>query len=202
MARPFLPARPSTMAPMQLRRGFRRAVLCLLLRATLAAWLTVAAAAPAVAATLEASVKAAYLYKFTGFVEWPPKAFPAPETPIVIGVVDAPEVLAELNRTLAGRTVHGRALRARQVTPGEALGGVNVLYVPAPDRLPLAWLQSAHAHPLLLVTDQPGGLDSGSMLNFLLDNGRVRFEASVPAAERAGIKLSARLLAVAERVVP
>lgn len=174
----------------------------MLLQATLAGWLALAAASPAIAATLEASVKAAYLYKFTGFVEWPPRAFSAPEAPIVIGVVDAPEVLEELTRALVGRSIHGRPLRARRVTPGETLKGVHVLYVPAPGSLPGAWLASAHAEPLLLVTDQPGGLASGSMLNFLLDNGRVRFEASVPAAERAGIKLSARLLAVAERVVP
>ncbi|MBA2721446.1 MAG: YfiR family protein [Methylibium sp.] len=187
---------------MELRCRSRRAALRALVQAALAGSLAFAALGPAVAATLEASVKAAYLYKFTGFVEWPPRAFASTDTPIVIGVVDAPEVLAELEPVLVGRSIHGRPLRARRVIPGETLEGVHMLYVPAPDRLPSGWLASADAQPLLLVTDQPGGLASGGMLNFLLHEGRVRFEASPPAAERAGIRLSARLLAVAERVVP
>jgi len=188
---------------MELRPRSRRAVLHVLVQATLVSLLALTSIGKsAVAANLEASVKAAYLYKFTGFVEWPPRAFDSADMPIVIGVVDAPEVLAELSPVLVGRSIHGRTLRARRVMPGDTLEGVHVLYVPAPDRLPGDWLASAHGQPLLLVTDQPGGLASGSMLNFLLHDGRVRFEASVPAAERAGIRLSARLLAVAERVVP
>lgn len=158
--------------------------------------------AAAAAAKLEASVKAAYLYKFTGFVEWPPRAFAGAATPIVIGVVDAPEVLDELAPVLVGRSIQGRPLKVRQVSPGDALDGLHVLYVPSTGALPPAWLEAARSRPLLLVTDEPGGLEAGGMLNFLLQDGRVRFEASVPAAERAGIKLSARLLAVAERVIP
>jgi hypothetical protein len=188
---------------MELRRLDRRAVLHVLVRAALVWGLAVAAVErPAVAASLEAGVKAAYLYKFTGFVEWPPRAFASAETPIVIGVIDNADVLAELTQVLVGRSIHNRSLQARRVTPGDSLAGVHVLYVPSPDAVPQGWLASAHAQPLLLVTDQPDGLASGGMLNFRLQDGRVRFEASVAAAERAGIRLSARLLAVAERVVP
>lgn len=188
---------------MDLRRPCLRAVLHALGRAALAGLLALAlTATPAGAASLQDSVKAAYLYKFTGFVEWPPRAFASADAPIVIGVVDTADVLHELTRVLVGRRIHGRPLQARRVAPGDPLAGVHMLYVPAPDRVPSAWLEDARSKPLLLVTDQPGGLDSGGMLNFLLQDGRVRFEASTGAAERSGIKLSARLLAVAERVVP
>jgi hypothetical protein len=185
-------------------RTRRRVVLRGLVQTALACqWVVAAVGVQAAAPTLEVSIKAAYLYKFTGFVEWPARAFEASgQAPIVIGVVGAPEVLDDLKKVLVGRSVRGRALEARSVAPGDPLEQVHMLYVRELDALPQSWIESAQAIPVLLVTDQPDGLSGGGMLNFLLKDGRVRFEASVPAAERVGIKLSARLLAVAERVVP
>ena len=81
-------------------------------------------------------------------------------------------------------------------------GGGHVLFIGnAVSPAPGGWAQRLRDKPVLLVTDEPEGLRHGGMLNFLLVQGKLRFEASVPSADRSGLKLSSRLLAVAERVV-
>lgn len=152
------------------------------------------------AAPLEASVKAAYLYKFTGFVEWPPAALPPPGAPIVIGVAGADAVYAELTQVLNGRSLQGRPLAARLVDSTETLDGLHMLYV-GPAASGRGLTAPVRGRPVLVVTDHPEGIPPDGALNFVRHDGRVRFEASLPAAERAGLRLSSRLLAVAERVV-
>jgi hypothetical protein len=149
---------------------------------------------------LESSVKAAYLYKFLGFVDWPASAFSSPDAPQVIGVMGNDELLAELQRIVAGRVVNGHPLVATKIAPGDSVDLLHVLYIGRGVRTAAA-LRAVAGRPVLTVTDAPAGLGEGGILNFLLVQGRVRFEASLPAAERAGVKLSSRLLAVAERVV-
>jgi hypothetical protein len=148
----------------------------------------------------ESSVKAAYLYKFLTYVDWPAHAFTAPDSPQVIGVMGNDDVLADLQRLVAGRSVNGHPLVATRVVPGDSLELLHVLYIGRNARAAAA-VRSLAGRPVLTISDAPAGLAEGSVLNLLLLNGKVRFEASLPAAERAGLKLSARLLAVAERVV-
>ena len=146
-------------------------------------------------------VKAAYLYKFIGYIDWPDNAFVGNETPIVIGVVGADPIYAELVRVVAGRSSHGRPLAARRLAPGDAVDGVHGLYVGEPGLMRTPWLQGARDRPVLIVTDMPQGLEVGSALNFVAVQDRLRFEASLRAVERAGLKASSRLLALAQRVV-
>ena len=120
----------------------------------------------------------------------------------MIGVVGADAVHAELEQTVTGRSVQGRPLATRQVIEGGPVDGVHMLFVGrsvAPERS--VWLQSLRGRPVLIVTESTEGLPPISALNFVIVDGRVRFEASLPAAERSGLRLSSRLLAVAERVV-
>ncbi len=146
-------------------------------------------------------VKAAYLYRFIGFIEWPDDAFAGPGTPLVIGVASADAVYAELSRALVGRNAKGRPVLARKVAAGDALEGVQMLYIGDPALARSAWVQRLRDRHVLLVTDGPQGLDAGAALNFVLVEDRLRFEASLRAAERAGLKVSSRLLALAQRVV-
>ncbi|AKJ27849.1 hypothetical protein AAW51_1158 [Caldimonas brevitalea] len=153
-------------------------------------------------AALPVSVKAAYLYKFLSYVEWPPAAFEGADSPIVIGVHGADDVLAELRQVLAGRTAQGRPLVSRRVAQGDTLAGVHVLFLGQANPADVeSWLAPWRERPILLVTDSGRGLGQGSMINFVLVGGRLRFEVSLPAAERSGLKLSSRMLQVAERVV-
>jgi len=147
-------------------------------------------------------VKAAYLYKFVSFIDWPESAFAGHADALVIGVAGAEAVHAELSRVLVGRSAHGRPLATRRVLPGDPIAGVQMLYVGDLGLARSPWVQSLRDRPVLLVTDGPGGLDAGGALSFVLVQDRLRFEASLPAIERAGLKVSSRLLALAQRVVP
>jgi len=161
-----------------------------------------AAALPAAAAeALEASVKAAYIYKFLAYVDWPPASFANAEAPQVIGVMAADAVEADLEQLVTGRHVNGRPLVVRKIVAGDSLEGVHVLYLGRNARAP-AVMPLVAGKPTLVITDAPTGLAEGGALNFVMVDGRVRFEAAPAAAERSGLRLSSRLLAVAERVVP
>ena len=156
-----------------------------------------AAAQPAVS---EAGVKAAYLYKFLAYVEWPATALPAAGAPFVIGVVEADAVHADLVLAVSDRQLNGHPVVARKLGGDDSLDGVHALFI-GRGASRARWLERAKGRPLLLVTDAAQGLEGGSMINFVASDGRVRFEASQAAAEGAGLRLSARLLMVAERVV-
>jgi hypothetical protein len=150
----------------------------------------------------EASVKAAFLYKFAGYVDWPPTAFASPEAAFVFGVVGADEVATELTKVTSGRHIEGHPVAVRRLREGEALRGVHVLFVgrTAADRL-AALIRAAQQPALLVVTETERGLEAGSAINFVMAEDRVGFEVSLPAAERNGLKISSRMLSVARRVL-
>jgi hypothetical protein len=148
----------------------------------------------------EVSVKAAYLYKFLGYVDWPPAAFASAQAPVVIGVLGAEAIADELQSLVAGKHVNERPVVVRRLEADDALDGVHVLFVARAADL-ARQLERTRGAPILVVTDGPRSLEAGSMLNLIPVDGRIRFEASPVAAEHAGLKLGARLLSVAERVV-
>ena len=150
----------------------------------------------------EATVKAAFLYKFAGYVEWPAAAFPQPDTPLVIGVMGADEVSSELEKIAVGRQVNNRRITPRRVRAGEALRGLHILFVGRAEPSLRATLAAAGQLGVLTVTEGPGGLEAGSAISFVTVEDRVGFEVSVEAAERSGLHISSRMLAVARRVIP
>ncbi|WBY01717.1 YfiR family protein [Ramlibacter tataouinensis] len=148
----------------------------------------------------ESAVKAAFLYKFAGFVEWPAGTFRRADEPLVVGVLGNEAIAADLEQIAAGRNVDGRAVVVRRLRPGEAAGPLHVLLIGAGPDQQVREQAAAMAGPVLVVTEQPQGLVPGGVLNLVTERGRVRFAASLPAAETRGLRLSARLLAVAQNV--
>ena len=144
-------------------------------------------------------VKAAFLYHFGAFVEWPPGA--QPEEAITIAVLGDPAVAAELQAMVPGRTVQKRPVLVREIASIEELGDAQILFIgeePAGDLS--RHLEAVRGRPVLTVTEANGALDQGAVINFALVGQRVRFEISLPAASRAGLELSSRLLGIALRV--
>lgn len=146
-------------------------------------------------------VKAAYLHRFVGYVQWPPAAFESPASPLVVGVAGNEAVYAELVRLAARRTPPARAMQVRELAAGDDLQGLHVLFAAAGGSELADWTARAQGHPVLLVSDAPDGLERGVALNFVVVDRRLRFEASRAAFERAQLKASAHLLALATRVV-
>jgi hypothetical protein len=153
------------------------------------------------AATLEQRVKAAFLYQFAGYVEWPPNSFAQADTPVTIAVLGNDPLAAELKQLVVNRTVAGRKVAVRQVKPGESLAGVHILFIGSAENARLGQLtQAGKARPVLTVTEADGALNQGSMINFVIVDRRVRFEVALDSAEKSGLRLSSRLLAVAQQV--
>jgi hypothetical protein len=171
---------------------------CLILCALAAIF---AAAVPAYAAPghSEDSVKAAYLYRFTQYIEWPRS--PASTQPFTIAVLGAPGVAEELERLLPDHPIKNAVAQVRVITRISELGNAQMLYLGAapPGRL-RSLIESIAFGPVLLVTDSEEGLEMGSVLNFITLENRVRFEVSLTAADKSRFRISSELLAVAARV--
>jgi hypothetical protein len=151
----------------------------------------------------EHGIKAAFLYKFLGYVEWPAGALNNAAAPIVIGVLGADDIDDELRTIVAKRRVAQHPIEVRRVGEADALDGVNVLFIGRDGASALPRVAPmAHARSVLLVSDFDGGLEQGSVINLLVVDNRVRFEVSLEAAERSELKLSSRMLAVAMWVRP
>jgi hypothetical protein len=187
--------------PQRLRRahGLRSVMLRIVIY-----WAAVAATPTATAAATysEDAVKAAYLYRFIAYVEWPADA--GAGRPFTIDVLDSPGVAAELRLLLPSHPTDRGIAQVREVNDLHdlrALGLAHILYVGVGHERDLRAAQPALGSlSLLLVTDDPEGLQSGGIVNFLVLNHRVRFEVSLTAADRARLHISAELLAAAIRV--
>jgi hypothetical protein len=149
----------------------------------------------------ERSVKAAYLSKFIGFVEFADSAALPSNGPLTIGVLGADDIAAELKRLVAGRAPNQRPVIVRTLTAAEPVAGVHMLFVGGEqaERAPEV-LKAAAKQGALTVTEIDSGLRQGSIINFRRVDERVRFEVSLAAAQRSNLKLSARLLSVAYHV--
>ena len=167
------------------------------LAACLLCW-AVSAAVRAQPPHSEDSVKAAYIYRFTGYVDWPENEVAG--HPFVIDVYEDPGLAAALKRLLPGHPIHKQPAEVREVSRIQDLGDAQMLYV-GPGHAD--FLRAAAGHPglpLLIVSDDERGLDLGSVFNFVSVDNRVRFEVSLTAADRVGVKISSELLSVAIRV--
>lgn len=188
-------------APARSRLAARRALLRALLGACAIGFAALPAFAQPGGAALERSVKAAFLFKFLGYTEFPAAAFGDAAAPVVIGVAGSDEMAAELARIVAGRTINNRPLVVRPFRDGEANGAVHLLFVAGADSAHAARvLRQAPPGPVLLVTECGNGLQLGAVINFKIVEERVRFDVSLEAADKNNIRLSSRLLTVANHV--
>jgi hypothetical protein len=185
------------------------------LRRTVAAWALACVAALCVArglvpsawaqgavsaVPLERRVKAAFLYKFLGYTDFPASAFADASAPLTIGLIGADDLAVELARVVAGRTVGNRPIEVRELREADAGARVHLLFVGGGDPQRVGRIVRQASGAMLVVTECENGLQLGSVINFRIVDERVRFDVSLDAAERNGIKLSSRLLTVANRV--
>jgi hypothetical protein len=146
----------------------------------------------------EYEVKAAYLFRFASYVGWPEA--PAAGEPFVIGVVGSADMLRELRKLQAAHYIQQRPVQVIEVSHVQELAGTRVLYVAAGHDDFIHAVATGSPGAILMVTDEPQGLALGSVVNFVTNNNRVRFEVSLPAADHAQLRISADLLTVAVRV--
>jgi hypothetical protein len=154
-------------------------------------------AQPVAADANEQQVKAAFLYKFLNYVEWPASAFDSNDAPYVIGVMDNNEIADTLSNIATGRRINNRLVIVKKLHAGDPLNHVHMVFIDDDDKARLPQLLKKLPMQVLSVTESDGALAQGSMINFRLSENKVRFEIALDAAEQAGLKLSSRLLVVA-----
>ena len=162
---------------------------------TAALCVTLVASAAGQDVPLQYRVKAAFLYNFLKFVEWPPDAARRPLTICVAGESPFGSVLDD---TLSGESLNGRAVSARTVTTADP--SCHVLFVPQ-DVPALPYLRGVRMSATPTVGERPDFLDNGGVINFVAEGGSIRFQINRRAADRAGLRISSHLLRLARAEV-
>ena len=149
----------------------------------------------------EYQVKAAFLYNFTKFVEWPPEVSSG-SGPLRVCVLGKNPFGSELETTVQGRTIAGHQLIASRPHTNQEARRCQVLFIsssdPADMKNAIAGVRGA---PVLTIGDNEEFLRAGGMINFVLEDQKVRFEINPLPAEREHLKISAKLQALARSIV-
>ena len=176
-------------------RGGLFSAVCL----SVLAWAFPAAAAPA--ESLEYAVKATFLYKFAGFVEWPAAAFESASSPVTICVLGSDPVALLIDHAAAGQSVGERSIAVRHLQVLAGVSGCHILYVAAD--VPSAEAQNAvRGMPVLTVTDAGSSATAASIVSFVVQDNRVRFDIDDAAAAQNSLTISSKLLSLARAVRP
>lgn len=150
----------------------------------------------------EYQVKAAFLYNFARFVEWPSTAFSGQDAQLQICVY-GPDPFGEDLRSLThDKLVNGRRLLVKDVVDLQQARSCQIVFIARPEKIEIAKiLQSLQGANVLTVGEAKGFADNGGMINFILQNEHVQFEVNHREAKRAGLTISSRLLSVARAVI-
>lgn len=175
-------------------RSHRRAVaviVCLLFYA----------AAAQVQHSDEDRVKAAYLYNFAKFVEWPAASFSGPDSPTIICSVGDERLAEVLQQTVRGKQTKGRPVEAGQVSREEQFRSCHILLIAFRDKEHISQiLHSVKSASVLTVGQSDEFIPLGGMINLVRNDSNLELAINPTAAEDASLKISSRLLAVS-RVV-
>jgi hypothetical protein len=177
--------------------GFRKQLRPLLALVFGAVLLFVGAAARAEAGR-EYQVKAAFLFNFAQFVQWPAKAFPSEDAPFVIATVGADPFEGAIEKAVAGKTVASHAVIVKHFSGADQIGDCHLLFVPAGEDANLAAiLRRVGEKPVLSVGETDAFPRAGGCIRFYIEDGKVRFEINPEAASKATLKISAKLMSLA-----
>jgi hypothetical protein len=144
----------------------------------------------------EYEVKAVYLYNFGRFVQWPDSA--TKDESFAVCVLGSDPFGAILDSTVANETIDNRKLLARRIAKPSDAAGCRILYISSSEAPRIeAILAALQNSSVLTVSDMPGFITYGGMIQFVLTENKVRFQVNLAAADKAGLTLSSQLLKVA-----
>jgi hypothetical protein len=189
-ALPFLGADDLTEFPMFKATSIRNwlGILCYLV--VLAAWKT-----HAQPSTREYQIKAAFLFNFAQFVEWPTNAFATTNSPLVIGVLGENPFGGALEQTLKGEAIQGRQLTMKNSQSVEDLKDCQIIFISKSEKEHVAdILSTLDSRPVLTVSEFDGFAKRGGIINFYLDGKKVRFSINATAAKNHDLRMSSELL--------
>jgi len=159
------------------------------------------AAAPHGPAVEEYQLKAAVLYNLAKFVEWPPEAFPTARDPLVICILGVNPFGAALQEAVTGKGIEERKAVVQEISDARQAGGCRILFIGSSERKRVrAVLAEIKGSGVLTVGDTVSFAAEGGIINFKLESGKVRLQVNVDAAERQKLRISSKLLSLAQIV--
>jgi hypothetical protein len=151
----------------------------------------------------EYKIKAAYLYNFAKFVEWPADSFTNSQEPLVIGVFGQNPFGEELKAIAKDHKINGRDIVIKPVATLAEAGGVHLMFFGVTEDDQVAGMLAALKNSsVLTVGESEKFFAAGGMITFVREADKVRFEINAPAAEQHGVKISAQLLKLAKPIPP
>ena len=146
----------------------------------------------------EYQLKAAFIFNFAQFVEWPGDTFSAPDAPLVIGVMGDSTMAASLEMACRGKTAGKREIVVKNLSGADAIRSAQIVFIGAAerDRLP-ELIRRATAESVLTVGDFDGFTAASGMVRFLTEDNRLRFEVNLDAVNAGKLRVSAQLLKLA-----
>ena len=150
----------------------------------------------------EYAVKAAFLFHFAQFVEWPPETFKDADAPLVYCTIGEDPFHGALDASLSGKTIGARPFQVRHVKQTIELQGCHVVFIGEKEKKLLpAVLEILKGLPTLIVGESDRFVQDGGTIGFCLEENKIRFEINLEAAQKAKLKISSRLLTLAKTVV-
>ena len=150
----------------------------------------------------EYQLKAAYLFNFAKFIDWPQEAFPDAKAPFLIGILGDSPFGNDLQQTVAGKKINEHEIAVRPFrNPAEATN-CHILFISTSEkkRLPEI-IQSLRGTAVLTVGETEQFIETGGMVNFVEEASKIRFQINDTAAKAARLKISSKLLSLAIRVL-
>ena len=150
----------------------------------------------------EDQVKAAYLYNFAKFVEWPEGSFPDASAPVRLCVLNDPSIGAQLSQIVKDKQISGRSIAVVPIQTAEQGRSCQILFINSAQN----W-QAEHVIKILqgasvlTVGEATGFVEQGGIVNFVMENDQVHFQVNHKAATQCRLRMSARLLSVAKLVI-
>jgi hypothetical protein len=153
------------------------------------------------AAYSEYQIKAAFIYKFATFVEWPKEALPPAEAPFKIGVLGKDPFHETLEQTLGANTIKDRKTAIERSSDPRDLLDCQIVFIADSESGRIKeTIELFKGHRILTVGDMDGFAVAGGIINLVNDGKKIRFEVNVDAARRAALKVSSSLLQLAQVV--
>ena len=150
----------------------------------------------------EYTVKAAFLFHFAQFVEWPAEAFADANSPLTYCTIGEDSFGGALDESVNGKSIGNRRLQVKHVKEPGQIAGCQVLFIAAGEKKRHGEeLAIASKRPVLTVGETDGFATEGGIIGFCREQNKIRFEINLDAAGKAQLKISAKLLSLAKTVI-
>jgi len=147
-------------------------------------------------------VKAAFLFHFTQFVEWPEASFKDPGSPLTYCTIGEDPFHGSLDSALSGKAIGVRSFRVLHFKQPQDIQGCHVLFLAAVQKkMNAAIMASIQKSSVLTVGESEHFAQEGGMIGFVLEDNKIRFEINLEAAQKANLRISSRLLTLAKSVI-